>query len=348
MKITFVSIALLLTTLTAYAGGVDGGGGKGVVCRDAKGRIRSIELLDLWEARVLYGRTLSPSHKPLAKQVGEAIDRLKNAVENTYSHKDPRTGKSVTGADETKFQLENEALRFLKVNSAVRRLHGITLNPTPDSSEPAYPKDCQVEQVVNYISSGPAQILINQDLWEKMNSTQQAALIVHEAFYRFLRDFNETNSVRVRRAVGYVFSGNSFPPLEATLPSPHIVCENFEFHGQNSESKYYFYPDQNNKITVLAVSEFGKLAIGLYAEQTEGYLNSFDDILKGEVCKGPFGNQSMFSNSISPVDFDQPGFVHLFCDDEGKLGVYTSKVTNDLHVPTPELDQKLTCTLVQK
>jgi hypothetical protein len=348
MKMTIVSIALLLTALTAHAGGVDGGGGKSVVCRDGKGRIRSIELLDLWEARVLYRRNLVPSRKPLAKQVSEAIDLLKNAVENPASQIDPRTGKTISGTEETKLRLENVAWFFLNGNSAVRRLHGITLNPTPDSSEPAYPKDCQVEQVVNYINAFPAQILINQDLWEKMNSTQQAALIVHEAFYRFLRDYNETNSVRVRRAVGYIFSGHSFPSLEATLPNPHIVCENFEFHGQSSESKYYFFRDQNNKIDLLAVSEFGKLAIGLYTEGKEGFLNSFDDILKGDICKGPYGNLSLPAYGISPVDFDQPGFVHLFCDADGKLGVYTSKVTNDLHVPTPELDQKLTCTLVQK
>lgn len=45
----------------ALAGAVDGGGGKGVVCRDQSGKISSAELLDLYEGRVQFGFNIPSS-----------------------------------------------------------------------------------------------------------------------------------------------------------------------------------------------------------------------------------------------------------------------------------------------
>ena len=52
----------LVTTLFSFGnflasatGPSSSGGGKGVVCRDTKGKVLSVELLDLWEARAFPG-----------------------------------------------------------------------------------------------------------------------------------------------------------------------------------------------------------------------------------------------------------------------------------------------------
>jgi hypothetical protein len=83
------------------------------------------------------------------------------------------------------------------------------------------PEDCGIEQIVNYQPVG-APILLNQDLFEKMDLTNQAALIAHEAYYELLRRFaGETTSIRVRRAIGYVFSGHAFEYVPSKLPQLH-------------------------------------------------------------------------------------------------------------------------------
>ncbi len=42
-------------TNEAHEGAISGGGGKGVVCRDTAGAITSVQTLDLYEAKVMYG-----------------------------------------------------------------------------------------------------------------------------------------------------------------------------------------------------------------------------------------------------------------------------------------------------
>jgi hypothetical protein len=54
-------------------GGVDGGGGRAVVCRDQNGRIRSAELLDFFEARVRWNWTIRKSDAPALAQANVGI-----------------------------------------------------------------------------------------------------------------------------------------------------------------------------------------------------------------------------------------------------------------------------------
>ena len=61
-----MKLLLLLLTIsisTAYAGNTDGGGGRGVVCYGADNSIVSVELLDLYEGKILEGLTPITSSK---------------------------------------------------------------------------------------------------------------------------------------------------------------------------------------------------------------------------------------------------------------------------------------------
>lgn len=342
----FLMAGLVIMVQVAFAsGGETGGGGKGVVCRNTNGSVQSIELLDLWEARVLYNRNVVSSSTPLAIQVRAALSSLANAVDFTpYGPGDTGVGAA----------LNNQADLFLKNSPKVLRLRGVTLTPTPDSYEAAYPNTCKIEQIVNYKGSADRpNILVNQDLWDKLTPTGQAALIVHESFYSVLRNFfGETDSIRTRRLVGYVFSGNLFQPLSSVLPSEYIVCESQQFQDQDFRlSRFYFYTRKDGALTGTASFAFGSPAVGFFPplpEYQETIGNSLNDILTDQWCAGAPANSFVtagFTGS-GPIDYDKPKTVRFFCTASGKLNVYAVTGGGGATVPpNPATNQALSCHL---
>jgi hypothetical protein len=207
---------------TAISGGSDGGGGKGLVCRNADGSVKSIELLDLWESRVIHGRpALAGKGTPL-EQLHAAIARLKNALvfenDDAFAATLDWTGQHILNIAPGGFD-------------DVRVVEGAELNLTNDSFEDLKPletSDCQIEQLVIYKTYPSASvILVNKKLIDKMDVTNRVALALHEAFYKYLRDGSaETNSLRTRRAIGYVMSGGSFESYTDKYQQPYIECTN--------------------------------------------------------------------------------------------------------------------------
>lgn len=217
---------LLLGSVSAFAGVMNGGGGKGVVCKDSQNKITSVELLDLWEAKTLFGEnpTFSIPTNGYEFGVRTALDKLKNS----YPFKGHGTSGRHAGCHDQDCVLgflQDQAALFLNPNPKVLRLKGVTLELTNDSYEVARPTDCEVQQIVNYQKGG--KILINQDLYEKMNILNQVALIAHESYYAMLREMAlEPNSIRTRRAIGYIMSENDFVLNTPIVPDSHIFCYN--------------------------------------------------------------------------------------------------------------------------
>lgn len=233
MKYIFgIVVALLFVLPTqAFAGAESSGGGMGVVCKNANGTIKSVELLDLWEARVIYGRVPKPSNLSVADQVKGAINDLKNSLYSDGlcigSGIGPGYCNGITGPAALYEILTDDAEPFLAPNSAeVHRLRGVNLKKTNDAYEVVTPRDCEIEQLVRYTDTASGgDILINQDLVDHLNKTNLAALYVHEALYAYLRQGGmEKSSLRVRRAVGLAFSGYQFRPLDSFLPKKFYVC----------------------------------------------------------------------------------------------------------------------------
>src|SRR5687767_7417810 len=78
--LSVLALTMGLANSSFAEGAISGGGGKAVVCRNGANEIRSIELLDLWEARTLFGRTIQESAAPVEEQVDLLIQRLKNVT----------------------------------------------------------------------------------------------------------------------------------------------------------------------------------------------------------------------------------------------------------------------------
>lgn len=272
MKYAF-GILIFLMTLNSQGqnlvkGGSDVGGGMGVVCRDTAKNITSVELLDLWEARVVYGRTIKSLPDSLESKIAIAVDQLKYA---TYSPRSLVTGVdsrgnefSYHGAEAIKWMLQRRADQFLAPNLPnIRRIRGARLERTKDSYESVKPRECKVEQLVRYIdNANGGYVLVDQDLVDKMDMTNQAALYLHEAFYANLRPW-EKSSLRVRRVIGAIFSDFQFYDFDKALPFDFYECKGGVSRGQQAyenltEVLVYAQPYESGKL--LASAQVVRLA----------------------------------------------------------------------------------------
>jgi len=289
---------------SAYArnGGADVGGGMAVVCRDEAGKIESVELLDLWEARVVYGRNVADSAAPLSAQIDAALDQLKNAAYAGElcvgtSTNCPGPG-NVMGAEALRAVLKFDTDRFLAPDvSQIRRMRGVVLKRTDDSFEEVTPSACAIEQVVRYTDTPSGGfILVNQDLVDRMKPTSVAALYAHEAFYAFLRSNGraEPSSIRTRRAIGLAFSGYEFAPLESFLPDEYYDCESA------GPSRAFLYRDASGVTRLQLVSVDARLAVGFEAPSS-GWAETPEEIFAGHQWYGvrTFGDRIGYDFQVS-------------------------------------------------
>lgn len=223
----WLSIAVLLTGNLVLAGGVSGGGGKTVVKRDKDGRLISVQLLDLWEAENIYERKTKYSEVPVAEQVEAGLQNIKYVLRHPFPNGGLWTLEESEEATEIILEnLQKITEMFLATNDkGIKRFRNVTLTPSQDAFEQAKPKNGDLEQMINRLERGPHLFHLDEDLWDTMNNTNKAAAILHEALYYVLWDqFGETNSIRVRRAVGLAMSGYKFQPFVKFIPKRHVEC----------------------------------------------------------------------------------------------------------------------------
>lgn len=198
-----IGLLLNLITSVCYAGGGNVGGGKSVVCRDPKGSILSAELLDLYEGRVQYGKKITPSSAPVANQVSSIVQELGVGRGQSFS--------------DTLAWYANYVNRTMQVLP-----NGTGLVPVNDAYNVVIPTACGVEQLANYVSD--TEILITGEIFAKLDNTNQAATIVHEALYRMFRDYGATDSIRARMDVAFAFSGSTTTDIWLGLPKSYLTC----------------------------------------------------------------------------------------------------------------------------
>ncbi len=207
MKSAFLSIVGFLTlfnisSASATAGGMEGGGGKSVVCRNGDGTIRSAEILDLYEGRVVYQLSYKESREEWRSQAVHIFEAA--GISTNYS---------TDGTIYMRLANAFEHLTFVPI--------GTELRPTNDSYEVVAPRGCGIEQAVNYQNDNL--ILVSTEIWSALSETQRASLLIHESVYRFLRDHGETDSRRARHFNAYLVSGGH---VEPTFPGNgwNVMC----------------------------------------------------------------------------------------------------------------------------
>ncbi len=181
-----LSLFLMSIGIAAYAEGREvGNGGDAVVCRDSAGGIISAGMLDLYEARELYGLTVNDSTMPPRAQSITALDKLHG------------------------FADDYRGLVLAEVNEVLGRMRlmhrGVVLTDVRDSGHLIYPQGCAVEQVANF--NDEYGLLVSRDIWDHFSETDKSALITHEAVYKLERSFYGARvSSGARKITAYLHS----------------------------------------------------------------------------------------------------------------------------------------------
>lgn len=294
---TSIFIVLFFSNLV-FAGVMNGGGGKGVVCLDTHHQIKSVELLDLWEARTIYGRT--PIHPKLSveKQVNFLLESLKTSI---YNRTEFATigGVDFVGAEAYKQIMKMNTDRFFYPDNHVHWLSGVKLDLTNDSFEIARPTNCEIRQLARYTdTTGWGDVLIDKDLFDKMDNTNKAALIIHEAYYANLRGFGEKSSIRIRRAIGLAINGYKFinPTDYMTNKKPEFACLS------NGTLIYIFHPNNPNEFSIFPAIIAGRAFIGYTGPSSGSTTTNIDDLFTHVTQEfgalGPAGSDFNYSVTL--------------------------------------------------
>ncbi len=197
-------------------GTINGGGGKGVACT-TEGK-KSLEILDFYEARLLYG--LDVPENLNSKE--EAVEKLAQLVGRHYANAD--TVLDAKYFEGIKKKIDAVVLNKIKFISADKKL-----NATNDSFEPLIGKSCEIVQIAVFYDEST--LLVDKSLWDGLNWTNRIGLVAHELFYSLHRQKGATNSVMTRKLVGQLFSTVGAVAISAGVPkdqdkSVHCLLQN--------------------------------------------------------------------------------------------------------------------------
>lgn len=247
---------------SVLSGGTSAGGGKGIVCRDENKKVVSAQMLDLWEAENIFGRKINYSNLSVEEQAFSYGQNFFKVIEGSGNIDD--RNQHIRGPEAGGYQMlwmqrffmnpeKYCKSRYVKDNAhcatewskRVKMLRNVSLSDSEDSLEMAVPNipGCRLEQIVLYRDGQsmpfnfPAddEVFINADIFEKLNNTNKAALILHEAIYKYLRvEDKDTDSRRARRSVGALMEGEVISSYTDFLaPGPRFSCHNYESNDQD-------------------------------------------------------------------------------------------------------------------
>jgi hypothetical protein len=253
MKITWI-LSLCFSFLAyrpvaAASGGFSDGGGNAVVCRNIDSSIRSAELLDFYEGRIQYGlQILNQPGKPALQIAQEVALNMSNGSQG-IDYSDVSTvviNNILYGAMYLHRSPKRDIIsKFTKVTAENMRLlpSGTSLQPLPDSHHIIVPNGCAVEQLAVF-KDKTEEVFVVGDIWDQLDNTNQAALLVHEALYKALRLKGETTSERTRLAVMRAFAGYSFESLISGVPKSPLLC----WSERTTDYRFAVYPLGNQAI----------------------------------------------------------------------------------------------------
>jgi hypothetical protein len=286
----------LLASPAAWANGKGNGGGA-FVCRDAAHAIRSAELVDLYEGRAQFGLTLRDEEGAPTARAEAALARL--------------------GRPEY-------VAAYGRVREKLRVVPDAKLENTYDFDLILSPKTCaggtiQFEQLANFTNTG--ELIVSQEIWDRLGPAQQAALLVHESVYLYLREtFGTKSSREARRVVAYAFSTlepGAYPAdlfafkREVSQDAAEILAALLSREGAGKSQEFAQYADHILSVTI---------AEDASADVTEYRIRGID-LRWGEV---PCGEGEMVIRRTWEPQVGFPG---------SKVATYRTEVRGQSHCP---------------
>jgi len=221
----------------AFHGGMEGGGGKGVMCGT------HLRVLDLYEIEAVHGGVISQKYKDLDSNL--AVYGSDLAAYRNDSYIDPSDStirRSILAS------IKKEILpKFSDIPM------GNQLPLTPDATLPQLPVGCQVLQIAIYANDG--KIYRDRYLWDMLDVQNQAALILHEGIYHEAKKQGAQTSDQTRLIVGLAFTEKLPEPMLKPIwsaASPRVWCGT----DRNSPVQFEFFS--------INESRNGQQGIGIY------------------------------------------------------------------------------------
>lgn len=244
MEEVMKSVVLLLFTLPIISfaqkeGVSNGGGGKGIICRDSKNKITKAEVLDLYEARELYQLPLTDFKQ---NTVSEIIEKIKLKLKSSVYFPEINILKSF-----------DHVLKIKKIVSDEN-----IIKPIDDAAEVFIPKSCHLEQIANYVNEDL--LIISEPIWNALSDTHKAGLLIHEVIYKIERDRSSaTDSSRARKIVGHLFSDFKLVNVMENFPEIPEICFGFEDDKYTKQNLSFVRRNVNNgknsEISILDINK---------------------------------------------------------------------------------------------
>jgi hypothetical protein len=162
-------------------GSIAGNGGDVVYCANPQPGQKRIELLDLFESRVLQENAIS-----LGEPAWDYLRRVRFVLDR-LSKRDPKRAQIYW----------QQAQQFIDESEFVSH----ELPDIPDSKHIAIPKGCEIRQIViqNPLAlPGQKRFQVNNLLWNALDEENRAALVLHEVIYREALAHGHKNSINTR------------------------------------------------------------------------------------------------------------------------------------------------------
>ena len=300
-------------------GGMSGGGGRAIVCRNADRSIRSAELLDLYEARVLFGLTLRSAESDLDRELNRSFATLELNLSWDL------TSDPTEVADD--IQMFHTYSTFIAYPNVLKSVD--------DSEEPVIPQDCAIEQAAYFYQD--QRLLIQKEIWDSFDDLNKSALYVHEMTYFMARAFDDvTNSRTARKYVGYFFS--TTPPsalyseyLPLSQRAGTISCASI---GTGAVPLSFVMNRKSTAATQIAYGEFltgGGFFRTITKDLTGDFYDRVSAMLKGAPSSIPGSTESATDyteTSLEDQGFDFPSLTALGAirePDPSNPGIYRNK-----------------------
>jgi hypothetical protein len=209
-----------------------GNGGGAFVCLDHEEKVLSAESEDLWMGERHWGlKRPGPDARDEKTIAYEQVEKLKKVNPRFYR------------------QVRAELNKVFEMRRVLSKRIILPIMPDEDYRCPGGLK-AEFRQVAIYFDQEP-QLVFSKSIFENMSSVDQAALSVHEAIYKVLRDrfgATSTDSERAQKIVAHLFSPQG-EPKQAPVPKGCQVnpkngaCEwklRYEFSSSEGAVLNYF------------------------------------------------------------------------------------------------------------
>lgn len=199
-----------VNTLAGGGGSTTGDGGHGVVCE--AGGVSTVELLDSYEARLIYGLPMP--------HFGSEIQQPTEIIMGYRAQVVERLG------------LDFFASVFDRaVATQVSLSPMVSVTPDDNPLGVLIPPHCHLEQLANRLRTGElVGLTVRSDLWRLLDNEQRALLLIHEALHDVFAERSQKGDIRF--TVAFIMA-----PLDFQLSHAKEIRERFEKASSNSSER---------------------------------------------------------------------------------------------------------------